>query len=281
MPIASVEPGTGRIKGIRWGTFGKTLEGVVKLKALFPAVEGESMEITVLGEDITWPTLGGTEGDPRNISEWMVVGLGSTRAVRDKQNKILTDEEAKALGVGDVLLRVSILVGAVDKAVVAGHLAPVDLEGLKRKADSWKVSIAAPNIPTVVLRPKKDPKGRRQDIQICCSEGAEIGLGFGILPILEEITAEEPSVINRDELERELCGFMRSVGVCVNVGGVKGDGWSKAWTVKEAPHLKEVATVWPEFREPQGDRQTQACLYRRQDPALGLGEMGREGRGDL
>ena len=235
------------------------------------------MEITVLGEDITWPTLGGTEGDPRNISEWMVVGLGSTRVVRDKQNKILTDEEAKALGVGDVLLRVSILVGAVDKAVVAGHLAPVDLEGLKRKADSWKVSIAAPNIPTVALRPKKDPKGRRQDIQICCSEGAEVGLGFGILPILEEITAEEPSVINRDELERELCGFMRSVGVCVNVGGVKGDGRSKAWTVKEAPHLMEVATVWPEFRGATGGQTDPGMFVPTSRPGSRFGGDGEGG----
>ena len=252
VPIASVEPGTGRIMGMRWATFGKVLEGVVNLKTLFPAIGGGTMEITVPGDSITWPTAGGAAGEPRNLSDWLVVGRGNTRVVRDEAKKILTDEEAKTLGVGDVLLRVSILVGAVDKAVVGGHLVPVDLEGLKRKADSWKVSIAAPNIPSVPLRPKNDTKSRREEIQLCCSEGAGVGLGFGILPILEEITAEEPSTINRDELERELCGFMRSVGICTNVGGVKGDRWSKAWTVKEAPVRKEAAILWPEFQGATG-----------------------------
>ena len=109
------------------------------------------------------------------------------------------------------------------------------------KVASWNLGIGAPNIPTVGLRDKGDEKSTRQDIQLMIKEGREVGLGFGMLPILEEVTADEPSTANRDELDKELTMFLRSVGVPHN-----SKQWANTWGKQEAPTVKESATKWPE-----------------------------------
>ena len=110
-----------------------------------------------------------------------------------------------------MVARVIITVGGPGVATVSAHVAPVGMTELKEKAQKWKVEIWSIRIPTVAVKFRSDMRMAAEEVTLITTEPADSGLGFGILPVLEEISNEAPSTIDRDELERELCLFLRLV----------------------------------------------------------------------
>ena len=84
-------------------------------------------------------------------------------------------------------------------------------------------------------------------VQLLVKEEKEMGLGFGLLPILEEISTGDTSPVDRDELDKEFTAFMRSVRLPCNV-----KDWEREWDSPTPPVEKLVAVelLWPEY---QGD----------------------------
>ena len=83
-------------------------------------------------------------------------------------------------------------------------------------------------------------------VQLLVKEEKEMGLGFGLLPILEEISTGDTSSVDRDELDKEFAAFMRSVRLPCNV-----KDWEREWDSPTPPVEKLVTELlWPEY---QGD----------------------------
>ena len=84
-------------------------------------------------------------------------------------------------------------------------------------------------------------------VLLLVKEEKEMGLGFGLLPILEEISTGDTSPVDRDELDKEFTAFMRSVRLPCNV-----KDWEREWDSPKPPVEKLVAVelLWPEY---QGD----------------------------
>ena len=70
------------------------------------------------GGDVKWPTAGA-----RNISEWVKLEGGNMRyRSLDEDKTVLTAEEVKDKGVGDIYCSVHIVLVAADIAMVTGHV---------------------------------------------------------------------------------------------------------------------------------------------------------------
>ena len=163
--VASIEPGTGRVQGLRWFTVGRVLEGSVKLKYLFPSIQqgGWVMEVSVEGEKLVWPRDG---PGPRNVSDWLVVGRDCKRVIRKEDGSVVSEDEAKEAGVKDVLVRVMLHIGGVEAGQVTGHMVPVTLEELREKLVKWgNMDQRMANIPTVATRFTRDRKVSRQPVR--------------------------------------------------------------------------------------------------------------------
>ena len=162
--VASIEPGTGRVQGLRWYTVGRVLEGSVKLKYLFPSIQegGWVMEVVVEGEKLVWPRDG---PGPRNVSGWLVVGRDCKRVIRKEDGSVVSDDEAKEAGIKDVLVRVMLHIGGVEAGQVTGHMVPASMEELREKLEKWgNMDQRMANIPTVATRFTRDRKISRQPV---------------------------------------------------------------------------------------------------------------------
>ena len=248
--VASVTPGTGRIKGLRWVTAGAVITGTVKLKSVMPGAEGDlDVVIKVDGESLTWPA---SDGRPRNISDWIFLGEreGELQVRRRSSGEILGQEEVATLAIGDLALRASLLVVSPAEAWIAGHVLRASMEGLTETTGRWGLDhgINSVNIPTVGVR--HSGVRTRQQISLMVQERPGDRVGFGLLPVLEEVS-DGMAPVSRDELERQLCLFLRSARLATNV-----KDWPAAMAAAAAPAQREVVLLWPEY---QGDTEQGAA----------------------
>ena len=245
--IMMLEPGTGKVKGTRWATGGNLLAGNFQLKHLYPKAEGVEVAVNVKGDALTWLA----EGEqPRNFSEWRTLGQQGELVFTDRDGHTLTKEELTELEVGDIRLRASLTVMGVGQLWVSGHvLGDVVEAGEKLElADivkGWELrdGVRSPNIPTVGVRVDGNKTGQLLDWILTEPEGA--GLGWGCLPVLEEISTEEAPV-DRDEVEGQLCAFLRQAALPHNMK----QGWAKAMLARTPPARKDVTVQWPAYPGP-------------------------------
>ena len=106
----------------------------------------------------------------------------------------------------------------------------------------------AATIPTVGVRAEGTTQ-TTAELFLVGTEPDELGLGFGLLPVLEEVS-EEITPVDRDTLERELCLFLRDTGAACNV-----THWREAMAAEAAPPSRTLGVEWPGYRGPshQGD----------------------------
>ena len=218
--VAGVTPGTGEVKGVRFATVGQAITGTVKMKYLLAGARDIEMFVKVMCEKIPWPM----EGDrDSNLSDWIQLGATgdaqvTVRSIADK--KALTREEMVGRGIRSLLIRFSLIVAAVDRVILSGHVVHVaDKAELATIASRWglRAGINSPNIPTVGVRVSGGGgTATNMELPLLISEPEGTGLGFGLLPVLEEIS-EGHAPVDRDTLEREMRIFLRKVGIPTNV----------------------------------------------------------------
>ena len=245
--VAGITPGTGEVKGVRFATVGPAITGTVKMKHLVADATDTEMVIEVNSEKIPWPT----EGDrDRNLSDWIQLGTSgdakvTVRTITDKE--ALTGEEMEERGIKLLLVRFSLIVAAVDRVILSGHVVHVaSLAELTSTTTRWglRAGINSPNIPTVGVRVSGTATSLEMALMI--PEPVGTGLGFGVLPLLEEIS-EGYSPVDRDTLEKEMRMFLRKVGVPTNVRD-----WLAAMKEGTAPVERTTQVLWPEYPGPTG-----------------------------
>ena len=189
----------------------------------------------------------GPGGRPRNISDRIFLGEreGELLVRRRGTDEGLDPREVEDLGLADLALRASITVVSPQEAWIMGHVARSNRE-LEAAAEGWGLEhgINSANLPTVGVR--NVGLRTRQQIKLMTSERPGDGLGFGLLPVLEEISAGMATV-DRDELEKELCLFLRDTWVGTNVRD-----WAAAMEAGAAPALRVADILWPEYQGPTG-----------------------------
>ena len=136
--VAGITPGTGEVKGVRFATVGQAITGTVKMKHLLADTTDLEMAIEVISDKIPWPM----EGDrDRNLSDWIQLGANgdakvTVRTITDK--KALTGEEMEGRGIQSLLVRFSLIVAAVDRVLLSGHVIHVtDLAELATITARW------------------------------------------------------------------------------------------------------------------------------------------------
>ena len=250
--VAEITPVTGAVRGLRWATAGAVVSGTFKLHRLEEDLENIAAHVVVRGEDLVWPN-GGDR--PRNISDWVELGpeqISYSRKEDGRMIKLGHAEAAAQWGVGQYYLRVSLSLLEVDQMMVSAHVigGTVNLDRLAAITRDWGLTagVNAATIPTVGVRAEGTTQ-TTAELFLVGTEPDELGLGFGLLPVLEEVS-EEITPVDRDTLERELCLFLRDTGAACNV-----THWREAMAAEAAPPSRTLGVEWPGYRGPshQGD----------------------------
>ena len=243
--VASVAPETGRIKGLRWATAGKVVKGSFKLKHLEDDNDDVEAVVEVDGADLVWPTAGER---PRNFSNWLTLGNTQISFRESEGGTILTRDEIQERGIKDYYLRASLVLVGVDECHIMAHIigGVASLEEMKKRAAEWGLvaGVDSANVPTVGV--KVSGNLTRAPIKLMVTEPQDMGLGLGLLPMLEEVSGETAKV-NRDELEKELSLFLRNWSPATNV-----KEWKAALGKATPPAAKEATILWPEYRGDSG-----------------------------
>ena len=241
--VVELTPVTGRVKGVRWATGGNLITGTFKVHHLYPKAVGVEAVVAVRGETLTWPTAG---EHPRNFSDWISLGQRPGElSLKAADGSPVSREAQDEMEIREIRFRASLTLLGVDGIHVSGHVmgeTDDDLEDILRR---WGLQHGerSPNIPTIGVREEDQRTFRRVRLMLTEPEGT--GLGFGILPALEEVSAEE-SPVCRDEVEEQLCLFLRQAGMANNVKG----HWPSAMRKDSAPTKKNLTLIWPAYWGP-------------------------------
>ena len=184
--VVTLEPDSGRIRGLRYVTKGKGPEIKFKAKELWPNIS-EDITVKIKLTDlaiINWST----EGEKRNQSEWLD-GRDLDIEVLHHERGQLSEEDFQELGGGGLSMRFTLLPVQQDKMFLYGGLVPLSIDELMEKLRGMEMEPSSPCVPTIAMK-LHFSKGKLQNalpVDLMPTERLDDKVGLGVFPLLESV----------------------------------------------------------------------------------------------
>ena len=166
-------------------------------------------------------------------------------------------EDLEAAGIRNFSVRFTLLPMNVDKMVLYGGIVPVGRDELREKVVECDADLDSQFIPTLAMK-LMFVRGKLQNgfpLDLLPVEKADDRFGFGHLPMLEAIGSRDPKLPEHEDLEEQLCLFMRKVSGTNKVSPQRLESMLMSENFPSSV-TGNVAFMWPEFRGPVEDGQT-------------------------
>ena len=119
------------------------------------------------------------------------------------------------------------------------------------KLEEAEVDLRSPKIPTIALK-LRVVNGRALNaypVSLLPTEKEADGFGFGHLPLLEAVGSEEPRLPESNDVEEQLCLFLRSLATTNNVAVHRLNAMLSPGNFPERS-TGGLPFTWPEYRGP-------------------------------
>ena len=153
------------------------------------------------------------EGDYRNQSCWVDDDVLDVTYSKPSGERLVNQGELEAIGIRGFTARFTLVPIAVDKLALYGGIIPMRKEELLGKLEEAEVDLRSPKIPTIALK-LRVVNGRALNaypVSLLPTEKEADGFGFGHLPLLEAVGSEEPRLPESNDVDEQLCLFLRSL----------------------------------------------------------------------
>ena len=247
--VMTVDPATATVKGTRYETRGG-LSHVTKLKAteMWAGAKG-GIDVLIRFSDlgiIKWAT----EGDIRNMSLW--IEDKDLEVTFKKGETVIQEAEKEANGIGNFVVRFTILPAAVDQSLLYAGFLPFTKDKLIEKLQVVGKTVDSAVIPTVGLRLYKNGNKltNGHPMHLLPAEGPEDKFGFGHLPLMEIVGANRPEFPSHDSIEEELTTFLRATSATTNKDLARLEGLFTSVDTYPKSTSGIIPRDWPEFRGP-------------------------------
>ena len=245
--VMAVDPATAKIKGTRFETRG-AITHEVRLKAtdLWTGAK-EGIDVVIKFDDLSiakWAT----EGDFRNLSNW--IEDKELNVTLQKGESIIQEDEKQGNGIGNFVIRFTILPGEVGISILYAGILPYSKAKLTEKLQAVGKTVQCAVIPTVALKlyKKNNKNTNGHPLILLPMEGPEDRLGLGHLPLLEVVGAARPVFPQHDDIEEELTLFLRATIGTNNTTLPRLEGLFA--TAESFPKFASgtIHRDWPEYR---------------------------------
>ena len=249
--ILTTNADSGSVAGIRFATRGKGPEVTFKAKDLWKNADKEAT-VTIKFPDmskVSW----GMEAN-RNQSSWMD-GSELDMVVKLQDGRVLVGaEELQEKSIGECCIRLTMMPIAVDKLALYGGIIPISKDELKEKVQDSGMEMNSPLIPTIAMK-LWFSRGIPQNgfpIVFLPTERSSDKVGLGHLPLFETVGSTDPHMPEHNEVEEELCSFLRDVAPTNNVAPDRLASMIEPdnFPARASGH---ISFWWPEFRGPLTD----------------------------
>ena len=249
--IITTNAESGSVSGVRFVTRGKGPEVTFKAKDLWKNADKDAT-VTIKFPDlskVSW----GMEAN-RNQSSWMDSNE-LDMVVKVQDGRVLEGaEDLQEKNIGDCCVRLTLIPIAVDKLALYGGIVPLGKEELTEKVLESGMEMNSTLIPTIAMK-LWFSRGIPQNgfpVVFLPSERASDKVGLGHLPLFETVGNTDPHLPEHNEVEEELCSFLRDVAPTNNVAPdrlvsmIEPDSFPS----RASGH---ISFWWPEFRGPLTD----------------------------
>ena len=139
----------------------------------------------------------------------------------------------------------------VDKAVLYGGILPMTKTELEEKVRAADLEMCSPFIPTLALKlwyAKNSPQNGFP-ISLLPTEKTDDACGFGHFPLLEGVGSLEPKLPESEEVEEQLCLYLKNVTGTNNVSPNRLESLLEPGTFPTTV-TGQVIYSWPDYRGP-------------------------------
>ena len=247
--VMTVDPASSQIRGTRYETRG-ALSQVIKFKAseLWVGAK-DGIDVVIKLDDLSiirWAS----EGDHRNLSAW--IEDKELEVTLQKGETVIQEEEKEELGVGDFVIRFTILPAEVNMSMLYAGALPYSRTKLVEKLHGVVKTLDSAVIPTVALKlyRKAGKSTNAHPLVLLPAELPQDGFGLGHLPLLEVVGAARPVFPPHEDIEEELTLFLRATIGTTNTALARVDGMFASPDTFPKFASGTIPRDWPEYRGP-------------------------------
>ena len=241
--VMTVDSDSGKVSGVRFETRGKGPELSFKAKDLWVSGSNDVTVSLKFGDMslIRWKN----HGQERNQSDWLDSSELDVSYVSQSGEVVDSDE------MPGFAIRLTMHPVQVDRVLLYGGIVPLSRDELQERVEEEGTTLDSPFIPTMALKlwvaNRKLLNGF--PLALMPTERAGDGVGLGHLPLLEAIGSTNPTLPGHDDIEEQLCLFLRLLGLTNNVNQ------ARLYTMLTPGNLPSSVTgtlafQWPEYRGP-------------------------------
>ena len=259
--VININGEAGTVAGVRFESRGRGPVVTFKASDLWKDADSDvTVKISIDNLSlIKWRT----QGNSRNQSHWLDSGELNVCYMRGEGVFLESREDLEAAKVGGFSVRLTVQPLQVDRMVLYGGILPMSKTDLEAKVGDADVNMDSPAIPTLALK-LWQAKGRPQNgypMAFIPVERKEDFCGFGHLPLLESVGSADPKMPTSDEIEQQLCLFLRNITATNNVAPHQLDNLMEPRNFPSSVSGMLLYN-WPEYRGPLSDRRSRiaSCL---------------------
>ena len=247
--VATIEIGTGRIRGVRYETRGSLRDVKFQAKDLWKDAE-PGITVCLRFDNLGLLNWVGA-GEARNQTTW-IDGSNVNATFADRSRGFLSnDDEIRDAGIGGFSVQFTALPITVSQVALNAGIVPFTKEELDEKCKEIGLSLNSPRCPTLAL--KLHVAGAKSwnacPIDFFPREEAE-RVGWDHFPLVEVIGSGPVVMPDSDKLEEETTEFLRAVTGTNNVAFTRMSDMYNGEGELSANISGSVGYIWPEYRGP-------------------------------
>ena len=247
--IVNLNPSSGMVSGLRMETRGAGPEVTFCARDLWEEAPNDVAVAIKFSDlsDVKW----NTRGDNRNKSVWLDSTDLDVTYTKPDGTMLVHREELEAANINGFTVRLTLLPLQVDKMVLYGGILPLKRNYLASLVEEARTEMDSPQIPTIALKLSYSRGVAQNGFPVCLlpTKRPDDRVGWGHLPLLEAVGSADPRLPESDDVEEQLCTFMRKVSPTNNVSKQRLGNMLTPGSLPTST-TGMILYSWPEYRGP-------------------------------